>query len=295
MNPTFSLQTNVLSTTPYSADDLDRILLHGLQRLGEVFKNLETKYGINALFAIAHCAIESAWGTSPMSVTKNNVFGINAPSNNPGLAYTFGSYAECINYYGSFLKAQYLTPGGSWYSGGTTIHNVFAYYSESHDFEGQNIANLMTQLCNQIGAVHSSPQTLQPGEIEYTVQSGDSLSAIAARYNTTWENIYNNSHNHAVIGGDPNLIFPGQILAIDNGITPSVSTANDAASEPIPPSQPTNNQPQRTYTVQSGDCLSVIAEKELGDWNKYTKIVEMNGISGPKYVIYPGQVLTLPN
>lgn len=46
----------------------------------------------------------------------------------------------------------------------------------------------------------------------YVVQSGDSLSSIAAKYGTTWQKIYND--NKSVIGGDPSLIYPGQVLKI---------------------------------------------------------------------------------
>lgn len=46
----------------------------------------------------------------------------------------------------------------------------------------------------------------------YTVVSGDTLSGIANRYGTTWQNIYNN--NRDIIGSNPNLIKPGQILKV---------------------------------------------------------------------------------
>nr|DAJ39000.1 MAG TPA: LysM [Caudoviricetes sp.] len=46
----------------------------------------------------------------------------------------------------------------------------------------------------------------------YTVQRGDTLSGIAARYGTSWHNIYN--ANRGIIGGNPNLIRPGQNLTI---------------------------------------------------------------------------------
>jgi LysM repeat protein len=47
---------------------------------------------------------------------------------------------------------------------------------------------------------------------DYTVREGDTLSIIAARYGTTWQRIY--AANKAVIGGDPDLIVPGQRLAL---------------------------------------------------------------------------------
>ncbi|MEW2163068.1 transglycosylase family protein [Streptomyces sp. NPDC007084] len=47
---------------------------------------------------------------------------------------------------------------------------------------------------------------------DYTVRAGDTLSVIAARHGTTWRKIY--AANQAVIGGDPDLIVPGQRLDI---------------------------------------------------------------------------------
>ena len=47
----------------------------------------------------------------------------------------------------------------------------------------------------------------------YTVKGGDTLSGIAAKYGIAdWRTLYN--ANRAVIGGDPNLIRPGQVLRI---------------------------------------------------------------------------------
>jgi hypothetical protein len=47
---------------------------------------------------------------------------------------------------------------------------------------------------------------------DYTVREGDTLSLIAARQGTTWQRIY--AANKKVIGDDPNLIVPGQRLAL---------------------------------------------------------------------------------
>ncbi|MFJ4526461.1 transglycosylase family protein [Streptomyces sp. NPDC088810] len=47
---------------------------------------------------------------------------------------------------------------------------------------------------------------------DYTVREGDTLSTIAARHGTTWQRIY--AANKAVIGDDPDLIVPGQRLAL---------------------------------------------------------------------------------
>lgn len=92
----------------------------------------------------------------------------------------------------------------------------------------------------------------------YTVHSGDSLSAIAARFGTTVSALQsaNNIRN-------ANLIYPGQVLRVNGQAT------------------------QRTYTVRSGDNLSVIASR-LG--TTVNHLQSINGIRNAN-LIYPGQTL----
>ncbi|WP_327322684.1 LysM peptidoglycan-binding domain-containing protein [Streptomyces sp. NBC_01210] len=47
---------------------------------------------------------------------------------------------------------------------------------------------------------------------DYTVRRGDTLSGIAAAHGADWRVLY--AANKTVIGGDPNLIVPGQKLAL---------------------------------------------------------------------------------
>lgn len=55
---------------------------------------------------------------------------------------------------------------------------------------------------------------VKSGAACYTVQSGDTLSSIAARYGTSVNAIYQS--NRTTIGPDPNLIVPGQKLYLPN-------------------------------------------------------------------------------
>lgn len=61
---------------------------------------------------------------------------------------------------------------------------------------------------------HSAPHAAAPEQTgrRYTVVSGDTLSAIAAARGMRWQNIW--TENLSVIGGNPNLIFPGQRLVL---------------------------------------------------------------------------------
>ncbi|MFJ9470380.1 transglycosylase family protein [Streptomyces caniferus] len=46
----------------------------------------------------------------------------------------------------------------------------------------------------------------------YTVKAGDTLAKIAKAHGTDWKSVYKD--NKSVIGGNPNLIFPGQKLNV---------------------------------------------------------------------------------
>lgn len=104
----------------------------------------------------------------------------------------------------------------------------------------------------------------QPATQTYTVQSGDTLSGIAAAYGTSWQHL-------AEINGisNPDVIYAGQVLTVDGG----------GQATPAP----------QTYTVQSGDTLSGIAAAYGTSWQQLAAI---NGLSNPD-IIYPGQVLTI--
>ena len=76
-----------------------------------------------------------------------------------------------------------------------------------------------------------------------------------------------------------NLIFPGQVLTINESSTTTSTTSSSLSSKS-----------STTYTVQSGDSLSRIA-------NKYGTSVTnlMNANNLKNYLIYPGQVLKIPS
>lgn len=103
--------------------------------------------------------------------------------------------------------------------------------------------------------------------VYYTVQSGDTLSRVAQRYNTTYKYL-------AELNGiaNPNLIYPGQVLTISGAYSSNTNTESVA-----------------TYTVKTGDCLSAIGKRLGVSW---LDIANRNGIHSP-YTIFPGQVLTV--
>lgn len=78
-----------------------------------------------------------------------------------------------------------------------------------------------------------------------------------------------------------------------------VDIPNQKASiQQAPPEARVDNTAQpKTYTVVKGDCLWNIAKKFYGSGAQYTKIYNANKgvIGGNPNLIYPGQVLTIPD
>ena len=106
--------------------------------------------------------------------------------------------------------------------------------------------------------------------IEYTIQSGDTLSAIARRYGTTVQELVNINNIQ-----NPDLIYPGEKLRI---LTNSTIPGNEE-----------RGTGDIIYTVQRGNTLSQIARA----YNvSIEHIVELNNIENPN-LIYPGQKLRI--
>jgi nucleoid-associated protein YgaU len=84
------------------------------------------------------------------------------------------------------------------------------------------------------------------------------------------------------------------MAANDNTGKADFSDVEGGSSSTAPTSKPV--EAERTITVKAGDSLSKIAKRELGDASKWHAIYEANKdrIKNPD-LIYPGDVLTLPN
>lgn len=86
---------------------------------------------------------------------------------------------------------------------------------------------------------------------------------------------------------------PVEIYTVDEmGLKPAAKTS-DASTATRPPAA---KAAAKTYTVKSGDTLWQIAQKNLGKGGRYMEIFNLNTdkIKDPN-LIYPGQVLTMPD
>ncbi|MFE7561934.1 peptidoglycan DD-metalloendopeptidase family protein [Kitasatospora sp. NPDC057500] len=78
-------------------------------------------------------------------------------------------------------------------------------------------------------AAQAAAPAAAPVEESYKVVGGDTLSKIAAAKNVDggWQALY--EHNRSVVGANPNLIFPGQKLALGTKAAPAAPAAKPAA------------------------------------------------------------------
>ncbi|OIV36352.1 hypothetical protein BIV57_16745 [Mangrovactinospora gilvigrisea] len=89
-------------------------------------------------------------------------------------------------------------------------------------------------------STHASTPATTPIKFHHTVTHGETLSAIAERYRVPggWPRLY--ADNKSVVGGDPNLIIPGQRLVVDRSqiMHPGGTTAKPKAPATKAPKTP---------------------------------------------------------
>jgi len=112
------------------------------------------------------------------------------------------------------------------------------------------------------------------GTISYTVQPGDTLSALAQTYNTTVAAIQ--TLNPQIT--DPSLIYSGQVILIPE----------NSATTPVIPVTGTG---AFTYIVQPGDTLSVLAQTYN---TTVAAILALNPQITNPALIYSGEAITIP-
>ena len=252
-------------------------------------ENKKRGYPLFSSVVIAQAICESGWGQSKIMMKANAIFGIKATSSwkgkvyntntqecYDGVSYTnitacfraYNSLAESISDYFDLItkleryrKATVAeTPlecitaiknGG--YATSPTYINTIMSIINSNDLTKYDVVE------NVENSVDNSQNY-----IEYIVKSGDTLSAIAQKYNTTYQKI---AKDNNIL--NPNLIYTNQKLKIYTSISQEIN--------------------ETIYIVKSGDTLSAIAQKYN---TTYQKIAKDNNILNPN-LIYPNQKLVI--
>lgn len=250
-----------------------------------VAENKRRGYPLFSSVVIAQAICESGWGQSTIMMKANAIFGIKATSDWKGKVYNANTQ-EC---YDGVSYTNITACFRAYDSLAESIADYFDLITKLERYRKATVAETPLECITAIknGGYATSPTYINTimsiinsndltkydivknsvdnsNYIEYIVKSGDTLSEIAQKYNTTYQKIAqdNNIEN-------PNLIYPNQKLKIYTNV-----------------SQGTN---ETIYIVKSGDTLSEIAQKFN---TTYQKIAKDNNIANPN-LIFPNQKLVI--
>ena len=152
--------SNLKSRTNYTAADINRLYsLMGandskLAGKGATFKAAEQRYGVNALYLVAHSALESAWGRSKIAKDKNNFFGISAYDDTPYTSATkFDDVDSGIMGAARWINSKYLHNSGYPANGaylGNKAGGMNVNYATA-PYWGESIASIMFSANENLG------------------------------------------------------------------------------------------------------------------------------------------------
>ncbi|KAB2336745.1 S-layer protein [Cytobacillus depressus] len=186
---TYFINLPLHTKTPYTAEDLDRFLTEQypdaykknfpdspLAGTGVVFKEMEAKYEVNALYLMAHAIHESAWGTSAIAQDKKNLYGMKAYDSDPyNSAATYPSFAESIEAAAKYVSSSYQSPKGAYYNGAVVGNKSFGMNVKyaSDPYWGERIAGHMYRADRFLGGKENNLYPLANNAVEsLKVRSG---------------------------------------------------------------------------------------------------------------------------
>ena len=121
---------------------------------GATFKAAEQRYGVNALYLVAHSALESAWGRSNIAKDKNNFFGISAYDDSPYTSATkYDNVDSGIMGAARWINERYLHNSGYPANGaylGNKAGGMNVNYATA-PYWGESIASIMFNANEKLG------------------------------------------------------------------------------------------------------------------------------------------------
>lgn len=225
---------------------------------------------------------------SQYNTTVNQIVSLNQLSN-PNLIYVGQvlklKNSQTTNSSSSSSSSTAATTAGTYtVKAGDTLSAIASRYSTSsstlaslNSLSNPNLIYVgqvlkVSSNASTSSSTSSSANSTVTTAASYTVKSGDTLSAIAAKYGTTYQALA--SANSI---SNPNDIYVGQVIKVS-------ATATAASSQAV-----SSINSNGSYTVKSGDTLYGIALANGLNWQTLAK---QNGISDPN-VIFVGQKLSL--
>ncbi len=225
---------------------------------------------------------------SQYNTTVNQIVSLNQLSN-PNLIYVGQvlklKNSQTTNSSSSSSSSTAATTAGTYtVKAGDTLSAIASRYSTSsstlaslNSLSNPNLIYVgqvlkVSSNASTSSSTSSSANSTVTTAASYTVKSGDTLSAIAAKYGTTYQAL---ASTNSI--SNPNDIYVGQVIKVS-------ATATAASSQAV-----SSINSNGSYTVKSGDTLYGIALANGLNWQTLAK---QNGISDPN-VIFVGQKLSL--
>lgn len=159
----YSIDSSLLVPKNVSASEMDEFIrsVHPESQLighSQMWINAQNKYGIDAVYLMAHAMCESRWGTD--FIAPYNMYGYGAYDRDPetGAArYPFTSYEDCADKVAGFIFEDYLSPSGDYYTDhGPTLRGMNVYYATAGHW-GQTICNIMNEYYSMFPFQAQSP------------------------------------------------------------------------------------------------------------------------------------------
>lgn len=224
---------------------------------------------------------------SQYNTTVNQIVSLNQLSN-PNLIYVGQvlklKNSQTTNSSSSSSSTAATTVGTYTVKAGDTLSAIASRYSTSsstlaslNSLSNPNLIYVgqvlkVSSNASTSSSTSSSANSTVTTAASYTVKAGDTLSAIAAKYGTTYQAL---ASTNSI--SNPNDIYVGQVIKVSATATAASSQAASSTSS------------NGSYTVKSGDTLYGIALANGLNWQTLAK---QNGISDPN-VIFVGQKLSL--
>ncbi|GAB10177.1 putative mannose-binding protein [Gordonia araii NBRC 100433] len=140
---------------------------------------------------------------------------------------------------------------------------------------------------NDGGTAVWSTKTNGKGVVRATVQEDGNFVLYNGSDEGVWSTKTSGAGARLVLQDDRNVV----LYVGDNGEWSSKTVTDNPVAAPV--SNEPAPAPKKTYTVVAGDTLFAIAERFLGDGNRYPELAKANGIANPD-LINVGQVITIP-
>ena len=195
------------SKTGFTADDINNYVKYYLgssytsaktkmYQMGQYYIQYQNQYGANALAVFGVSANESAFGTSNIAKTKNNLFGHNAVDSDPDMANGYSSPQNSIKDHAKYyVNLWYSTPKYSTYHGsflGDKASGMLSYASDPYWGEkaahwawsldiytkGKSDVGSETLVFKSQGAVNVRKEPSTTSTVLYTTPANENMSFV---------------------------------------------------------------------------------------------------------------------